>query len=255
MLRDNFVKIFILLLGFILFCATTPWLGISGKVVEVQGNKAKIKYEGKYAPRIGDKVAIGFKIGNDFVPVEGDWKVIDVDERYFWAGAKGAGAGKPGLDYLASVSTRNPRKRADLGQPQKQMDKSGNYIPFIPTLRANVEKLRFFESGDALPAAGSRSYKDRFPQKSTRRINWELQLKHPAPGQKNGFKITAKYYFPDGSLFTEHHLETYLDATWTGSQHASGWGWSETGKWKTGKYTVEIFVKHQKIAHGTFTVY
>jgi hypothetical protein len=253
--RDRLIKIGILLLGFLVFLGTTPWIAIEGKVVEVQGGKAKIQYEGKYAPSINDKVDIGFKIGNDFVPVEGDWRVVDVNEQFFWAGAKGPGAGTPGLDYLATASTRNPQKRADLARPQKQKDKSGNYIPFIPTLKAHVESLRFFESGDNLPAAGARIYNDRFPQKSTRRINWELQLKHPAPGQKTDFKITAKYYFPDGSLFTEHHLETYLDATWTGSQHASGWGWTEPGNWKLGRYTVEIFVKYQKIAHGAFTVY
>ena len=255
MKRESFIEITILLLAFLIFSASTPWLAIQGKVVEVQGGKVKIKYEGQYAPRIGDEVDIGFKIGNDFVPVEGDWKVVDVNEQFFWASAKGPGTGTPGLDYLAAVSTRNPQKRADLGQAKEQMDKGGNYIPFIPTLKANVENLRFFESGDYLPAASARVYNDRFPQKSTRRINWELQLKHPAPGQKTDFKITAKYYLPDGSLFTEHHLETYLGATWTGSQHASGWGWSEPGHWKVGEYTVEIFVKYQKIAHGAFTVY
>jgi hypothetical protein len=111
--RTRFIKIFILFFGFLILCGTTPRIAIEGRVVEVQGSKAKIEYEGKYAPRIGDRVSIGFKIGNDFVPVEVKWK---------------------------------------------------------------------------------------------------------------------------------------------SSYHTSGWGWAEPGKWKTGEYTVEIFVKHQKVAQESFFV-
>jgi hypothetical protein len=254
MYRDRFIKIAILLLCFLIFSGTEPWLGIDGKVVEVQDKKVKIIFEGRFVPRIGDKVSIGFRLDNQFIPVEGNWKIVDINAEFAWASAKGAGAGKPGLDYEASVSTQNPQMRADLGRAQKKKGKDVNYIPFIPALKAKVEKLRFFESGNNLPAVGQRTYKNRFPAKSTRRINWEVQLKHPAPKQRTDFKITAKYYYPDGSLFTEHLLETYLDPEWTGSQHASGWGWNQQGNWKIGEYTVEIFVKDQKVAHGSFTV-
>jgi len=75
------------------------------------------------------------------------------------------------------------------------------------------------------------------------------------PNRKINFKITAKYYYPDGSLFTEHHIKTHIDAKGSESQHATGWGWNEPGNWKVGEYTVEIFVKDQKVTHGSFTVY
>jgi len=159
--RFKLINIAILMLGFFIFSGTTPWLGIDGKVVEVQGKKVKIIFEGKYVPRIGDKVSIGFRLGNDFIPVEGNWKIIDINAEFAWASAKGSGAGKPGLDYEASVSTQNPQKRADLGRSKKKKGKDVNYIPFIPALKANVENLRFFECGKSWPEFGQRVYKDR----------------------------------------------------------------------------------------------
>ncbi|MFC1580157.1 hypothetical protein ACFL4N_04530 [Thermodesulfobacteriota bacterium] len=255
MTRDSSIKIAILLLGFFIFSASTPWLGIDGKVVEVQGGKVKIIFEGKYVPRIGDKVSIGFRLGNDFIPVEGNWKIIDINAEFAWASAKGSGAGKPGLDYEASVSTQNPQKRADLGPKQKKKDKGGNYIPFIPALKASVEKLRFFESGYGKVDPSLRMYKKRFSAKNSRYINWEILLKHPMPNQKTDFKINAKYYRPDGRLYAENNMNTYIDPKWTESQHFSGWGSKNPGTWKEGKYTVEIFVKDQKVAQESFTVY
>lgn len=253
--RNRFIKIAVLLLGFFIFSGTTPWLAIEGKVVAIQGDKVKIKYEGKYAPRVGDKVSIGFRLDNEFVPVEGDWKVVDVNAEFFWAGAKGSGAGKPGLDYSAGVSTRNPQKRADLGPKQKKKDKGGNCIPFIPALKASVEKLRFFESGYGKVDPSLRMYKRRFSAKNSRYINWEILLKHPMPNQKIDFKINAKYYRPDGRLYAENNMNTYIAPKWAESQHFTGWGSKNPGTWKEGKYTVEIFVKDQKVAQGSFTVY
>jgi len=119
---DQIKKIAILLFGFLIFSGTTPWLGIDGKVVEVQGKKVKIIFEGKYLPRIGDKVSIGFRLDNQFIPVEGDWKIVDINAEFAWASAEGAGAGKPGLDYEASVSTQNPQKRSNLVSTEKNAD-------------------------------------------------------------------------------------------------------------------------------------
>ena len=92
---------------------------IKGKVVEVQGTRVKIQYEGDLAPNAGDPCEIGFELGGDFAVVEGQWKIVKVDADFAWAQAEGAGAGIPATDYIVKISSPNPGKRSALMKPKK----------------------------------------------------------------------------------------------------------------------------------------
>lgn len=77
----------VILLGLICFVSPISEVAaetaINGKVVSVSP-KVKIEYKGQYAPNVGDPVEIGFKLEEDFIPVEGNWKIEKVELRYVW---------------------------------------------------------------------------------------------------------------------------------------------------------------------------
>lgn len=66
---------------------------IKGKVVEVEGSRAKIEYQSDFAPREGDAVQIGEELIGTFILVGGDWKVVKVTRDFVWAESKSADAG------------------------------------------------------------------------------------------------------------------------------------------------------------------
>ena len=92
---------------------------IKGKVVDVENSRAKIAYESDFAPREGDKVQIGFELGEDFIPVEGEWRIVKVTLDFLWAESKTTDSGTPALNYLAVIQSDNPQKRSDLIVPPK----------------------------------------------------------------------------------------------------------------------------------------
>ncbi|MCR4342880.1 MAG: hypothetical protein NUV40_03195 [Patescibacteria group bacterium] len=138
---------------------------------------------------------------------------------------------------------------AQLIQPQKPSDDIE-----IPSLNAKVTELRFFEKGNKMPTFGQRGYKRQFPNSSSRYINWEINLEHPKPNRRIDFEITAIYYRSDGSMLAQQTKNSYIKPGWTTSYHSLGWGWSKPGNWEVGTYSVDLFIKGQKIASGTFEI-
>jgi hypothetical protein len=61
----------------------------------------------------------------------------------------------------------------------------------IPSIRATVTGLRFFESGFQAAPLDQRRYDHRFFADTARFIHWELNLAHPAPGRQTSFTIDA----------------------------------------------------------------
>jgi hypothetical protein len=93
---------------------------IKGKVVGVEGKKAKIAYQSEFAPQKGDDVQIGFKLGEDFLPVEGEWKIVKVSSDFAWAESESADAGTPEPEYLVIIQSENPVKNADQPSLEKK---------------------------------------------------------------------------------------------------------------------------------------
>jgi len=136
---------------------------------------------------------------------------------------------------------------------QAEMDGRKNYIP---SLNATVTSLRFFEKprGEQLPE-GKREYADRFKASKTHAVYWEITLEHPPLGRRKAFTIRSVCYGPNGNVFGEGELKTYVEPNWGKSTHIYGWGFDEPGHWEDGKYKVELFVGGKKVASGSFEIY
>jgi hypothetical protein len=125
----------------------------------------------------------------------------------------------------------------------------------IPSLPANVSELRFFEGGYDIPPRDEREYTTRFSQAETRYIDYELNLEFPEPGRRVEFVVETVYYRPDGTELAWLTADCYLEADWTSSWHAKGWGWDEPGNWPLGTYYVELYVDGNLVAGGEFEVF
>lgn len=121
----------ILILLFVITHMSAEEASIQGRVILVNGQRVKIEYEGEYIPNIGDTVEIGFKLGDDFIPVEGNWKIIETDKQFAWAQAEESDAGTPAVDYLAIIHPINLSAQPDSGAEKgiEIPDKISNAVP------------------------------------------------------------------------------------------------------------------------------
>ena len=125
---------------------------------------------------------------------------------------------------------------------------------FISSLNATVTGLRFYESGHGKVPYKQRAYRTEFPKSSTRYVYGELRLEYPKGSPRTDFEVLAIYYNPDGSIFGQHSQKFYIDPEFTSVACASGRGWSESGNWEIGTYRVNLLIKGQKIASGSFSI-
>ncbi len=125
----------------------------------------------------------------------------------------------------------------------------------IPSVQANVQSLRFYARGDSEVPAEQRDYTDQFPQSSTTYVAWELDLEHPAPGQRVDLPIYWTLRSDDGSIDAAYQLDSYVLADWTNSQHTNSAGWAAPGYWPAGTYTVDLYVDDAWVTSGSFTIY
>lgn len=92
---------------------------IKGKVISSTQSEIKIDYKGDYAPKIGDPVGIGFKLGEEFIPVEGEWTISKVAFKYAWARVESPAGEAPAVDYLVVINSASPGNRAELSSKDK----------------------------------------------------------------------------------------------------------------------------------------
>ncbi len=131
--------------------------------------------------------------------------------------------------------------------------RSNDSVP-PPSLQITGITLKFFEGGAEVVESSQRRYGSSFPRYSSRFINWELNLVHPAPGSRVDFQIEAVYYNPDGSEMGRSVVNSFVGDTWLNSQHYQGRGWGEPGKWSPGRYRVDLYISGVKTAGGEFEI-
>ena len=124
----------------------------------------------------------------------------------------------------------------------------------IPSLRATVVSLRFFEGPVTPTPREQRVYRDAFDGSTTRYVYWELNLEHPAPGRRTPFTIEAFWYAGDTRL-RRHAVRYHVQADWTWSFWHHGFNFAAGGAWPVGVYRVEVFVEGAKIASDWFQIY
>jgi hypothetical protein len=141
---------------------------------------------------------------------------------------------------------------------------------FIPSLNATVTSVKFFEGPNTpnIPPRAGREYGVRFDRSRTRKIFWELNLSHPAPGRRIHYAIETLWHTPtdvnqNGPRQTSN---AYIERDWTHSYWSHGL--SIISKWKVikpngemyrkeepwgaGTYRLDFYVQGQKIASGSF---
>ncbi|MBT8306778.1 MAG: hypothetical protein KJN85_07560 [Maribacter sp.] len=226
---------------------------IPGEVTEVRDKEVIIDYTGELIPNVGDPVSIGFEVDGDFVPYDVTWIVMEVSGGGVSALNMNFENPRQLLGYKAMIKSKNPRRPTyyDVIQPGWP----GNIIGIVPMVGAQVDKLLFFKSEKGLPKVDQRKYTKYFSASETQYINWHLNLRRSPPGKRIDFKIIAKYFKSDGKEIAEYNKDSYFDADWSSSYHSSGWGSTNTGFWKIGKYYVQLYVNDQLIAQEPFFVY
>jgi hypothetical protein len=105
-----------------------------------------------------------------------------------------------------------------------------------------------------MPAPITRRYTDRFFASGTRYVCWEIDLSYNARTTPGNFAVEAIWYGPDGAVKTRQTVDVRMNAGWSGSNHASGWGSDNGHSFSAGQYRVDFLVSGQIVARGTFAV-
>jgi len=124
----------------------------------------------------------------------------------------------------------------------------------IPSISANVQGLRFFESGRDPPQRSGRSYRTTFRADSSRYINVELDLIHPAPSSMLKANIPCSFYEADGTLEGSFELEETVQPGETMTWPARGFGNDAADSWSPGEHRASCSFEGRTIAEGSFTV-
>ena len=74
-------------------------------------------------------------------------------------------------------------------------------------------------------------------------------------GTRLDFKIDAVYYGPDGKVFANQSIDSYIDPTWQDSYHTTGWGWDSPGNYPLGTYRVDVSIDGQLVGSGSFSIH
>ena len=128
-------------------------------------------------------------------------------------------------------------------------------IALGPSLNGSVKTVRFFEGDRSRLAMGkNRTYRSRFARATTRTIYTEINLEHPQPGKNIYFPLTL-YFLRDGETVRIEEIEARLEPNWTSSEQVIGAGNFSPGKWRVGKYEVDVYIVAEKVATGYFEIY
>ena len=130
---------------------------------------------------------------------------------------------------------------------------------YISEIQADIESLKFYESGQGGTERSDRKYQYLFDGSTARYISWELDFTYPKLLEDHPFDIEWVYYLDGirkgGTSGTAKPLKG-----WSGSYHVGGWGNKIAGRvwgdWNdSGTYVAKYFVGGVLVAQGEFEVY
>lgn len=123
--------------------------------------------------------------------------------------------------------------------------------PYFPSINANLNEVKFFESPYYPPPKDQRQYRMGFDARTARYIDWELNLTHNAPGKPVSFQVDSEW-FKNGEAFYRYTINYSIQADWTYSYSSHGYSMAP---WTQGIYRVDLSIGGQKIASEYFDVY
>jgi hypothetical protein len=119
---------------------------------------------------------------------------------------------------------------------------------------AKVDYILFFEGGVETPPYGERVYAVKFARSRSRYIYAEINLSYSSPPQRVDFIVVTRWYNPEGQVFAEPEMQSYIEPDWTSSAHVTWRGWDKPGKWAVGVYKVEFYISGHLVASDSFEV-
>jgi tetratricopeptide (TPR) repeat protein len=154
-----------------------------------------------------------------------------------------------GVGYDASAGERPATDSTSSDYPNRR--KHTFLHPFINTIGANLDVVKFFEGPYYPPPKEQRQYRIGFDARRARYINWELNLTHQPPGRVVSFRIDAEWY-QGGELFYRYSTDNSIQADWESSYMSHSYSMAP---WVQGIYRVDLSIGGQKIASEYFDVY
>jgi hypothetical protein len=158
----------------------------------------------------------------------------------------------------------NSRRRAVLALPLLLVLLAGLPAPafscpgggdFLKEHHLKVVSLKFFEGPETTPALGARSYREKFPQASTRYISWELKME--ATGKRATavpFSVETSWYDHAGNLIKQATEKFTLEKDHLRPWYSHAFGFPVPGQWKPGKYRVVLKIGGKEAVSGDFEI-
>ncbi len=115
--------------------------------------------------------------------------------------------------------------------------------------------LYFFESPyEQMTPKEERIYANQFENSKTRSIGWELRGNFPALQFPISLGIKWRGLNPENVYSADYFADFTLLEGWGVCWLHRLWGYKDYGKWKTGKYQIDVFIDDNQIGKGNFTI-
>jgi len=176
--------------------------------------------------------------------IEADWATCSLYGGWGWDDKGNWEQGQYFIDFYSGTNY--------LGRRDFEIIDDMN-LQYIPVIDSYLESIKLFESGEETPKFGNRHYKTEFKVSETRYVNWELNLQHMFR-DRTEFKVHYIFYDMNGEVFGEGTNDSLSKAEWHRSNHNSGWGYEEIGKWYPGKYHIEIYIDDMFLSRTEFEI-
>lgn len=130
-------------------------------------------------------------------------------------------------------------------------------VDLLPVPNAKVRAVRFFESGNKIPAVNQRQYQDRFDTQTSRYIYWELTFGFSKIQSRIDFDIDEVWYGPNGNVIWRQTHNLHVLPGWSELSYVSGRGCNAPpcGAFERGSYKLELLSGSRRVATGSFEVY
>lgn len=124
----------------------------------------------------------------------------------------------------------------------------------FPYLEARDFSLRFYESGQEIPEAAVRVYRERFLQSQTEYINWELHFEVSPSNKAAEFAMSDTWYGPEGNIMGASTVKCAISPGLERPSLTHGLAPPTYGKWQPGIYVLVVRINGKEVARGLFEI-
>lgn len=120
----------------------------------------------------------------------------------------------------------------------------------------NLRMLQFYESGFKPASKNQRRYVSLLPRSSTRYVYWEMTVRnHLYNVRDHTHTVVARWYRSNGTRIGQTTQTFRVQSRWYNAWASHGWGFRQPGRWRPGKYRVDILVDGKIYTRRHFLIY